>query len=629
MRTFWASAFFLCALALSGCSGMPAISSTDSAPNPLPGMALQGRVHGGQQPISGASVYLYAANTTGYGNASVSLLKSTGSNTHKDGSGNYYVTTDSSGNFTITGDYSCPGSNAQVYIYSVGGNAGSGANSAAGLLAALGPCATPITTSFIFVDEVSTIATAYAIAGYATDATHVSSSGSSLALTGVANAFANVSNLEALATGQALSATPAGNGTVPQTEINTLANILAACINSTGPSSTDCTTLLSNARNGSITPSDTASAAINIAHNPAVNIAPLFGLQTPSSPFQPDLGSAPNDFTLVLSFAGGGLNGAQDIAVDRSGNVWAANANDVTISEFSPLGAAISGSGGFSGGGLNEPLAIAIDASGDIWTNNYGSNALSEFNSNGSPISTSSGYRGGGLDTTSNDLAIDASGNVWVTNPLDDSVSQFNSSGTANAKSPFSPASMNGPTGLAIDASGNIWVSNDAGATITELNSSGSPMSSSGYSGGGIDNPTLMAVDASGNVWVSNSGNNTLSELNSSGTPVSGSGYSQGGLNGPGGVAIDGDGNVFVANYNGNSISEFTSSGTPITGNTGFSGGVISHPGDIAIDGSGNLWAEGTSGNYLVEFVGLASPVVTPMIANLLTPYGAHAVNKP
>ena len=41
-------------------------------------------------------------------------------------------------------------------------------------------------------------------------------------------------NLADLATGAALSTTPAGNGTVPQSTINTIANILATCVNSTG-----------------------------------------------------------------------------------------------------------------------------------------------------------------------------------------------------------------------------------------------------------------------------------------------------------------------------------------------------------------------------------------------------------
>ena len=71
-----------------------------------------------------------------------------------------------SGRFTITGAYSCnPGS--QVYLYALGGDPGAGVNSAAGLLAVLGNCPAPgnflAATPFVSVNEVSTIAAAYAM----------------------------------------------------------------------------------------------------------------------------------------------------------------------------------------------------------------------------------------------------------------------------------------------------------------------------------------------------------------------------------------------------------------------------------------------------------------------------------
>ena len=261
--------------------------TTIASPYAVRGVALHGRVHGGEQPITGASVYLYAANTAGYGQPSVSLLNDNVLNqlplAGEDSNNNYYVVTDSNGNFTITGDYNCTSSTTQVYLYAIGGNPGlaSGTNNmAAGLLAGLGTCDSLSSSTTIWMNEVSTVATAYAIAGFATDATDVSSSGSPQAQTDVTNAFATITNLETLYSGQALATTPTvngGNGTVPQAEINTLANILAACTSTdgtvTGPTNpTTCYTLLTNAKNSSGTmPSDTATAAINIAHNPGAN----------------------------------------------------------------------------------------------------------------------------------------------------------------------------------------------------------------------------------------------------------------------------------------------------------------------------------------------------------------------
>ena len=166
------------------------------------------------------------------GDTSVSILNGSGECNQAHDS---CVTTASDGTFTITGDYTCPSPASPVNLYARSGNAGSGTNSGIGLLAAVGTCPADGTLSsslYVEINEVSTIATAYALAGYIQPASSepppLNSSGSTLAQTGIANAFATVPNLETLGTGEALATTPAGNGTVPQSEINTLANILAA-----------------------------------------------------------------------------------------------------------------------------------------------------------------------------------------------------------------------------------------------------------------------------------------------------------------------------------------------------------------------------------------------------------------
>jgi streptogramin lyase len=613
-------------------------STIQTTSNPVQGTALQGKVHGGQQPIVGASVYLYAANTTGYGgpgiapsssNASVSLLTSAG-NTTKDGSNNYYVTTDSGGNFTITGDYSCP-ANAQVYLYSIGGNPGVGGNnSAAGLLAAVGPCSSLTSSTFVFVDEVSTIATAWALAGFASDPTHIASSNSALALTGMKNAFATVANLETLSTGLALATTPAGNGQVPQSSTNTLADILAACVNSTGPGSAQCTTLLTNAENGAVTPTDTAMAAINIAHNPGANVSTLFALKTSTSPFQPTWNRAASDFTIVINYTGGGIQEDNGVAIDASGNVWVANNASSSITEVSPVGAILSSSSGITGGGLNSPYRIAIDASGNIWVTNFGGSTLSEYNPTTSTwVSGTSGYTGGGLKNPEG-LAIDSAGNVWVANEGGNSLSEYNPTSGWDSALGYTGGGLSMPHTIAIDLLGNVWVPNDGASSISEFSSAGVPSASSPITGGGLEYPPAIALDASGNLWMPNY-NNVLSEYNPTSGWVSTTGYTGGGLSDPEAVAIDGAGNIWVSNYFG-SFSEFSSSGTAMSGTSAFGGGWnLSYPFSIAIDGSGNLWltnAQSTSGN-LSEAVGLCIPVVTPVVANFLTPYGSHAVNKP
>jgi hypothetical protein len=213
---------------LTGC----ALTNTAS-PGISGGTLLKGNVHGGQQPVVGAHVYLFAAGTSGYGGPSVPLLNpiTTGQGDSIGG----YVTTDSNGAFSITGDYACT-TGTQVYLLATGGNPGLPGNQTnpnLALMTALGQC--PASGSFaasiptVAINEVTTVASVYAISGFMTDLTHVSSSGTALANTGIANAFATVNNLVNIVTGSALATTPAGNGTVPQSTINTLANHRCLC----------------------------------------------------------------------------------------------------------------------------------------------------------------------------------------------------------------------------------------------------------------------------------------------------------------------------------------------------------------------------------------------------------------
>ncbi len=259
MRISWTIVLVACVLFLSGCSGVPVAPLPDTDSNGNSGPAITGIVHGGEQPIVGARVYLFAAGTSGLGGASQSLLINTTGTTKDTSDNNYYVTTQSGGTFSISNDgaadYTCPSAYSQVYLYAVGGDPGlgDGANSAIGMMAALGACNSLSSSVYAVINEVSTIATAYALAGFATDSLHISSSGSALATdTDVPNAFASVTNLESLSTGVALATTPppASNGVVPQAEIDTLADILAACVNSSGPGSTPCSSLFGLATNG-------------------------------------------------------------------------------------------------------------------------------------------------------------------------------------------------------------------------------------------------------------------------------------------------------------------------------------------------------------------------------------------
>jgi hypothetical protein len=642
-------------LALTGCSLTPT-----AAPSPQSGLTIHGVAHGGQQAISGSHVYLYAAGTGGYGGASTSLLTSSVLTNNpgfsgQDTNNNYYVVTDSGGNFSIGSDYTCT-TGQQVYIYLTGGDSGGGSNSAIGLLAALGSC--PVAgnfataTPFVTINEVTTVATAYSIAGFATDATDatdVSSSGTTLAATGIQNAFAETANLVNISTGHALATTASGTGTVPLSLLNTLANMLSGCVNTAGPTSAGCSILFSNMKSAGATgtaATDTATAAIYLAHNPypgTTQIANLCGLQTPTAPFTiPDLpcssGNYPSDFILEIKFpAPNTLINA--LAIDNAGNIWtysdpALGSVTVSLNKMTSTGASVSG---FPVTIPAAPQSMAIDTSGNAWVTH--ASKIYEYTSSGSSA-TGSPFATG--LTVSYLFAFDGTGDIWIDdiNGSTPEVGELTSAGTAVTGSPFTGGGLNLPYRVAIDGSGNVWVTNSGSTTagITELTNAGAPIAGSPFAFSGI--PGCMAIDNANNVWLSTSSG--LSELTNAGALVSGSPFAAGAN--PGQIAIDGFGNIWTANptvssTNGGSVTESNHAGVLLSESSGFGADNTISPSQLAIDASGNVWMSSTasvngggspvySELYIVEFVGAATPVVTPISANLASPYSAPA-SKP
>jgi hypothetical protein len=615
---------------LTGCG----LNSTSELSQPTAGAALRGNVHGGQQPVVGAHVYLFAANTTGYAgsgiapssnNASISLLNA--SSTGNSDSLGAYVLTDNDGSFSLTGDYTCtPGQ--QVYLYAQGGNTGTGSNPNAAFLAIVGNCPAAgnfaSTVPFLWMNEVSTIAAAYAMAGYATDATHVSSANISVAKTGLANAFANAANLVGISTGTALTSTPAGNGTVPAYTINSLADILAACVNTSSTTSgstvipsTSCNTLLSTATSDSTSsgtmPSDTASAAINIAHFPAANVATLFGLIPPTVAFAPALSYQPNDLTLSIAFTGAGINSSGHLAIDATGNVWLSDNN--RIAELSPAGVPLSPSTGYTDPNLTSGYTLAIDTSNNIWVDNLTNATLIEFNNSGAFIRTAT------LPYNAYHLAIDGSGNIWAPNFSGSAYNVSKLSSTGVSIGNYTGGGISNPSGIAITTSGNVWVSNSGSVPgLSEFSYTGTPVSSNPFNVAGITSSLYLAVDSSNNVWTMNNSGN-VSAMNSSGTALTGSPFAVPATGSQLGLVIDGKSQVFGLNSSTNFDTGTTTfnlfaldhTGAALTGLSTLSAPYGAN--DLVIDNAGNLWI--SAGSTIVQVLGVATPVMTPLSASV------------
>jgi len=582
------------ALLLAGCATNGGPDSVTPAPlttQPL----ISGKVYGGQNPLSGSTIQLYAVGS-GLKAASTPLIGST-------------VTTLANGSFNITGTYNCTG-NPLVYLVATGGNAGGGANSSVSLMAALGLCGNLQPTTYIVINEVTTVATVYALAQFMSGYSHVGAASTNTA--GLTNAFQNALNLVNTTTGLAPGASLPATATVPATELYTIANVLAACVN-TASGSIPCNTLFSAATpSGGTAPTDTAGAALNIATHPGNNVASLFTLSTATPPFQPTLATAPNDWTLAVKFADPSLKSPYGLAIDASGDVWVTNQGGASVTKMSSAGAVLSGASGFTGGGLLGPKGIAMDKTGDAWIANTGASSVVEISPTGSVLSGASGFTGGSIDAPVA-LAIDSQANVWVANYAGNSVTVLNSAGTANSASPLNDSgAIVNPTGIAIDKSGYGWVSNGGANNLLLIQPYNGSFYYETYTDNAIQGPLGIAVDSSGVKWLAATGINAVSVISgSAASPIRSAAF-----NVPTGVAVDGGGSIWITNGSAaGGLAELSSAGAVLSPATGY--GSLNTPVGIAIDSTGSLWTADLGDNSVTQFVGIASPVTTPIAATV------------
>jgi hypothetical protein len=385
-----------------------------------------------------------------------------------------------------------------VYIVATGGNPGLGGtvnNSDLALMTALGTCSTLTPSTFIMINELTTVSAVQALASFMTDSTHIGSSPTNLL--SIAGQFDQATRSLNQTTGQFsgtdLSAT--------DLQLTTWANILAACVNTAGGASgsqTPCGQLLSLAGGGS---TDTVTAALAMVQSPGNNASALYGLIVATPPFQPYFTSVPSDLTVTVGYATPPNIHAG--ALDSNGHIWLYTAGYsyntatdtstdiqgvVTVydNNFSPLFTITPGTPG--PGGLYYPVSMATDASGHAFFVNA-NNTISEFDSNGNALSPSGGWSTGITPT----FTGSGSGNLYIDNSTQ-----------------VDP--------IRVDAQGNIWGKTPFGASncYVELNSSGTVITPTGnfcaMSGGSFDD---VAPDGSGNAWTS--GSTTISEVNSSG----------------------------------------------------------------------------------------------------------------
>ncbi len=433
--------------------------------------------------------------------------------------------------------------------------------------------------SFVTINELTTVAAAVSFVQFFHD---IEIRGASLALSIAARMNANLVNVATGASSSVLLSSPNADQTNSLRSTMNLANFIAGCVRQTV---TQCPVVFALATPpGGEPPTSTLQALVNVARNPAVNVAGIFSQSQEVDPYEPNLAAAPDAWTLAVKVndTGSGtmpFGGAANTVFDANGYAWINNntiqgqsISAMSVIVLKPDGSPADGTSGtpkspVTGGGVfGAGFGITRSVKdGSIWVGNFGwgrdnpgpegngDGCVSQFAANGGAISGGTGYDGG-TDRVQG-IVADHNGNIWTANFGNNKLVVFPAGDPDRALAQDLPCH---PFGVAVAADGTAWVSTIGGGLLTEP---ASCVHKSTVTHWRLDTDRLeklsetevgaelkgLDIDFQGFVWVASGGDDTVYRLDPTGSIVGA--YQGGGIDAPWAVRIDDAGNVWVANF--------------------------------------------------------------------------------
>jgi len=364
--------------------------------------------------------------------------------------------------------------------------------------------------------------------------------------------------------------------------------------------------------------------------------------------------------------AAASFRGPQGVVTDSAGNVYVADAGNVTIRKITPEGVVttLAGTAGMYGSTdgtgaaarFEGPVGVAADRAGNVYVADEFDNTIRKITPAGA-VTTFAGTAGmtGSTDGIGaaarfnglGGVATDTSDNIYATDSGNNTIRKITPAGvvttlagtagmTGSSDGVGAAARFWGPQGVATDSAGNVYVADLGNLTIRKITPEGVVTTLAGAAGvyGSNDGtgaaarfhePRSVATDNAGNVYVADTGNDTIRKITPEGTvtTLAGTTGMQDSIDGMGaaarfnfpyGVATDNAGNVYVADTGNDTIRKITPARVVTTsagmagaaGSTDASGAAarFNHPTGAATDSTGNV--------YVADFGNVTIRKITP-----------------